>query len=137
MGRPPPSVSPTPCWEAAFAGQSYADVAAAVFAKFAGDEIASADLTRMCREAYATFSHKAVVPMVQVGPQTFIAELFHGPSLAFKDVAMQILARLYDHLLHLTRPDGTIPLIGDDDGGRVECWHAGGGAAVGRAVHDG
>ena len=53
----------------------------------------------MCDEAYASFSHRAVVPMVQIGPQAFIAELFHGPSLAFKDVAMQMLARLYDHFL--------------------------------------
>ena len=72
---------------AAFAGQPYARVAAAVLGKFAGDEIAPADLAAMCEEAYATFSHKAVVPMTQIGPQTFIAELFHGPSLAFKDVA--------------------------------------------------
>src|SRR3989344_7329831 len=55
--------------------------------------------TFTCEEAYGTFSHKAVVPLVQIAPQTFIAELFHGPSLAFKDVAMQILARLYDHIL--------------------------------------
>ena len=109
---------------AAFAGQPYADVAAAVFAKFAGDEIASADLTRMCREAYATFSHKAVVPMVQVGPQTFIAELFHGPSLAFKDVAMQILARLYDHLLGQQHRKQTIlcATSGDTGGAAVEAF---------------
>src|SRR5689334_19283723 len=84
---------------AACAGMPYAQVAAQVLGAFAGDEIAPEDMLVMCEEAYATFSHKAVVPMVQIGPQTFIAELFHGPSLAFKDVAMQILARLYDHLL--------------------------------------
>ena len=57
---------------------SYAEVAAKVLGKFAGDEIAPADMLRMCEEAYGSFSHKAVVPMVQIGPQTFIAELFHG-----------------------------------------------------------
>jgi threonine synthase len=84
---------------AAFAGQPYARVAARVLQAFAGDEIAPADLEAMCAEAYASFSHAAVVPLVQIGPDAFIAELFHGPSLAFKDVAMQLLARLYDHLL--------------------------------------
>jgi len=114
----------TPAEIAAFAGKPYAEVAAAVFGKFAGDEIAAADLKRMCEEAYATFSHKAVVPLVQVGPQTFIAELFHGPSLAFKDVAMQILARLYDHLLGQQRRKQTIlcATSGDTGGAAVEAF---------------
>jgi threonine synthase len=109
---------------AAFQGAPYAEVAAAVFGKFAGDEIAAADLRRMCDEAYASFSHAAVVPMVQIGPQTFIAELFHGPSLAFKDVAMQILARLYDHLLGQQRRTQTIlcATSGDTGGAAVEAF---------------
>lgn len=109
---------------AAFAGKPYAEVAAAVFGKFAGDEIAPAEMRRLCEEAYATFSHKAVVPMVQIGPQTFIAELFHGPSLAFKDVAMQILARLYDHLLGQQRRTQTIlcATSGDTGGAAVEAF---------------
>ncbi|MBL8553095.1 MAG: threonine synthase [Phenylobacterium sp.] len=109
---------------AAFAGQPYARVAAAVLGKFAGDEIAPADLAAMCEEAYATFSHKAVVPMTQIGPQTFIAELFHGPSLAFKDVAMQILARLYDHFLGQQKRRQTIlcATSGDTGGAAVEAF---------------
>ncbi len=55
------------------------------------------------REAYATFRHDAVCPLVQTGPNTFILELFHGPTLAFKDVAMQLLARLMDHVLGRAR----------------------------------
>ncbi|MCW5760225.1 MAG: threonine synthase, partial [Phenylobacterium sp.] len=109
---------------AAFAGQPYAKVAAAVLGRFAGDEIAPAELAAMCEEAYATFSHKAVVPMTQIGPQTFIAELFHGPSLAFKDVAMQILARLYDHFLGQQRRRQTIlcATSGDTGGAAVEAF---------------
>jgi threonine synthase len=53
----------------------------------------------LCVEAYATFSHDAVAPLKQLAPGRFLLELFHGPTLAFKDVAMQILARLYDHVL--------------------------------------
>jgi threonine synthase len=78
---------------AGFADLSYAEVAAKVIGAFAGDEIEPAALLKMCREAYATFNHAAVVPLAQLRPGVFMAELFHGPSLAFKDVAMQILAR--------------------------------------------
>ena len=109
---------------AAFAAMPYAQVAAEVLGAFAGDEIPTADLRAMCEEAYATFSHKAVVPMVQIGPQTFIAELFHGPSLAFKDVAMQILARLYDHILGRQGRKQTIlcATSGDTGGAAVEAF---------------
>ena len=109
---------------ASFAGMSYAQVAAEVLGAFAGDEIATDDLRAMCEEAYATFSHKAVVPLVQIGPQTFIAELFHGPSLAFKDVAMQILARLYDHFLGRQDRRQTIlcATSGDTGGAAVEAF---------------
>ncbi|WP_296596320.1 threonine synthase [Phenylobacterium sp.] len=114
----------TPDEIAAFAGMPYAQVAAKVLGKFAGDEIAPADMLRMCEEAYGSFSHKAVVPMVQIGPQTFIAELFHGPSLAFKDVAMQILARLYDHILGKQGRKQTIlcATSGDTGGAAVEAF---------------
>lgn len=109
---------------AAFAGQPYARVAAAVLGKFADGEVAEADLARMCDEAYASFSHRAVVPMVQIGPQAFIAELFHGPSLAFKDVAMQMLARLYDHFLTQQNRRQTIlcATSGDTGGAAVEAF---------------
>jgi threonine synthase len=109
---------------ASFAGMPYAQVAAKVLGAFAGDEISAADMLAMCEEAYGSFSHKAVVPMVQVGPQTFIAELFHGPSLAFKDVAMQILARLYDHILGRQGRKQTIlcATSGDTGGAAVEAF---------------
>lgn len=109
---------------AGFAGRPYAEVAAEVIGAFAGDEIAAEDMRRMCEEAYATFNHKAVVPLVQIGPDAFLAELFHGPSLAFKDVAMQILARLYDHLLGAQNRVQTIVCAtsGDTGGAAVEAF---------------
>lgn len=109
---------------AAFAGQPYADVAAAVIGAFAGDEIPKDELLEMCREAYATFNHPAVVPLVQLSPDAFLAELFHGPSLAFKDVAMQILARLYDHVLGKQSRTQTIlcATSGDTGGAAVEAF---------------
>lgn len=117
-----PSFSPDEI--AGFAGMPYAEVAASVLGRFAGDEIGAADMLAMCQEAYGTFSHKAVVPLTQIAPQTFIAELFHGPSLAFKDVAMQILARLYDHILGRQGRRQTIlcATSGDTGGAAVEAF---------------
>ncbi|HEY8574178.1 threonine synthase [Phenylobacterium sp.] len=107
-----------------FAGRPYAEVAAAVIGAFAGDEVEPDVLQEMCREAYSTFSHPAVVPIVQIGPEAFIAQLFHGPSLAFKDVAMQILARLYDHVLGGQNRQQTIlcATSGDTGGAAVEAF---------------
>jgi threonine synthase len=85
-------------WEG-LRGMSYADLAVAVLAPFAGDEIKPADFDRMVRESYASFRHDAVCPLVQTGTNEFALELFHGPTLAFKDVAMQLVARLMDHVL--------------------------------------
>ena len=84
---------------AGFAGRPYAEVAQAVIARFVDGEIAEADLRAMTEAAYATFDHAAVAPLVQIGPGHFLCELFHGPTLAFKDVAMQLIARLMDHVL--------------------------------------
>jgi len=109
---------------AGFADRPYAEVAARVIGAFAEGEIDAADLGEMCAEAYAAFTHAAVVPLSQLSPGVFLAELFHGPSLAFKDVAMQILARLYDHLLGR---EGRVQTIlcatsGDTGGAAVEAF---------------
>ncbi len=81
------------------ATRSYADVAAAVMSPFIGDEIDAAVFASICRDAYATFRHDAVVPLVQIGPNEWLLEQFHGPTLAFKDVALQLVGRLFDHVL--------------------------------------
>ncbi len=117
-----PQISPKEI--AAFAGMPYAEVAARVIGAFADHEISHADLLEMCQEAYSTFTHAAVAPLTQLEPGVFIAELFHGPSLAFKDVAMQILARLYDHLLSAQGRTQTIlcATSGDTGGAAVEAF---------------
>ena len=84
---------------AGFAGRPYAEVAVDIMRPFFGDAIAEADFARMAREAYGSFRHPAVVPLAQLGTNDFVLELFHGPTLAFKDVAMQLLGRLLDHSL--------------------------------------
>ncbi len=83
----------------AMRGLSYQNLAIRVLTPFLGGEIAAPVFERLVREAYATFRHNAVCPLMQTGPNSFILELFHGPTLAFKDVAMQLLARLMDHML--------------------------------------
>src|SRR3954465_1316235 len=81
-----PRLSPSTI--AGFAGRPYAEVAVEVIRPFVGDAIAENDLARMAREAYGSFRHPAVAPLAQIGPNDFVLELFHGPTLAFKDIAM-------------------------------------------------
>ncbi len=109
---------------AGFAGRPYAEVAVEVIRPFVGDSISEADLSRLAREAYGTFRHPAVVPVAQFGASTFLLELFHGPTLAFKDVAMQLLARLMDHALAARGERTTIVVAtsGDTGGAAVEAF---------------
>ena len=118
---------------AAFAGRPYAEVASAVLARFVGDDIPRATLDRLCAEAYATFAHPAVTPLEQLGPDLWLLELFHGPTLAFKDVAMQILARLYDHVLESRGRTLTIVCAtsGDTGGAAVEAFRGAKHARIG------
>lgn len=80
-------------------GSTYAERAAQVIQLFVGDDIAPATVLRLCNEAYATFAHPAVVPLVQLEHDHFVQELFHGPTLAFKDVALQLVGRMFDEVL--------------------------------------
>ncbi|MCC6735608.1 MAG: threonine synthase [Bauldia sp.] len=84
---------------ASYAAMPYAEIAADVVSRFTGGDIPDAVLLDMCRKAYAGFAHRAVAPLVQTGPNAWLLELFHGPTLAFKDLAMQLLARLMDYVL--------------------------------------
>lgn len=109
---------------AGFSGRPYAEVAEAVIAPYVGDAIAPAKLREMIREAYAAFRHPAVAPLVQIGDNRFVLELFHGPTIAFKDVAMQLLARLMDHVLAERGLRTTIvgATSGDTGGAAIEAF---------------
>ncbi|HXZ22311.1 MAG TPA: threonine synthase [Pseudolabrys sp.] len=100
-----------------FAGKPYAEVAVEVIRPFVGDDIAQADLARMAREAYGSFRHPATAPLVQLNPNLFVLELFHGPTLAFKDLAMQLVARLMDHVLRQRAQRATIVVATSGDTG--------------------
>ena len=109
---------------ASFFGRPYWEVAVDVIRPFTANEISDADLGCMANEAYATFRHPAVVPLKQMAPHLFVLELFHGPTLAFKDVAMQLISRLMDHVLAKRRQRTTIVVAtsGDTGGAAVEAF---------------
>ena len=84
---------------AAMAGLSYAEIAYRVIRPFVGGTIADTELKRMVDDTYAGFDHAAVAPLKQIGANDWLMELFHGPTLAFKDYALQLVGRMFDHVL--------------------------------------
>lgn len=108
----------------ALSGQPYPEVAKRVLAPFVNGAIDTAALERMIDEAYASFRHPAVTPLVQLSPSEWVLELFHGPTLAFKDCAMQLLGRLMDHVLKARGQRATIvgATSGDTGGAAVEAF---------------
>jgi threonine synthase len=105
-------------------GRPYDEVAVEILRPFVGGEISDTDLRGMTNEAYATFRHPAVVPLDQTAPSQFVLELFHGPTLAFKDVAMQLVARMMDHVLAQRSERTTIAVAtsGDTGGAAVHAF---------------
>jgi threonine synthase len=78
---------------------SYPELAYTIISRFTGESIAPESLESMIATSYASFRHAAVAPLKQLDAHTFLLELFHGPTLAFKDFALQFLGRLLDHIL--------------------------------------
>ena len=92
----------------------YAELATEVIMPFAGGDFDRATVLRLCEESYATFRHPDVVPLVEIEPGHHLMELFHGPTLAFKDVALQLLGRLFDHIL--TARNERVMIVGATSG---------------------
>jgi len=84
---------------AAMAGLSYVELAVKVMQPFVGDSLTEEELRDLCTRAYGRFAHEAVTPLRQFDQQHWLLELFHGPTLAFKDVALQLLGRLFETFL--------------------------------------
>ncbi len=93
---------------------AYPALAARILALFAGDAIAPAVLSRITAEAVRGFAHPAVAPLVQLDHELWSLELFHGPTLAFKDLAMQVLGGLFEHVLG--RDGRRVTLVGATSG---------------------
>ena len=109
-----------------FRGMSYQDVAFRVMKPFVcgeGSSISEDDFEAIIAKAYSTFRHKAVVPLAQLDTNQWILELFHGPTLAFKDVALQLLGHLFDHVL--TKQGRKVTIVGatsgDTGSAAIEC----------------
>ena len=83
----------------AMRGLSYAELAVRVMRPFVEGCLSDAELSKLCAESYAGFTHPAVAPLKQLGHNQWVMELFHGPTLAFKDYALQLVGRLFDHVL--------------------------------------
>ena len=96
---------------ASLKGADYRTVAQAVMAPFVGEGV---DLPGLVDRAYSSFAHREVAPLRQLGAQAWLMELYHGPTLAFKDVAMQLLGHLFDDVLD--RRGGRVTVIGATSG---------------------
>ena len=107
-----PHFSPSD-WRA-MRGLSYSELAARVMQPFIGTAIPFEVLRGICRDAYAGFGHTAIVPLIQLETGLVVQELFHGPTLAFKDMAMQVLGRLFDYVL--TQRDRRVTIVGATSG---------------------
>ncbi|MFZ8941115.1 MAG: threonine synthase [Gemmobacter sp.] len=104
----------TPAEIAAMAGAPYEEIALRVIRPFVAEAFDAATLARLIAGAYAGFGHPARAPLVQIGPGHFLLELFHGPTLAFKDFAMQLLGRMMQEALG--RSGGRVTIVGATSG---------------------
>src|SRR3984893_2520118 len=106
------------------ANRPYADVAFDLIQPFVAGDVPDVDLKCILRESYAAFGDPGVAPLTKLSPYEYLLELFHGPTLAFKDVAMQFLARLIDHVLAARGERATIlaATSGDTGGAAVEAF---------------
>ena len=93
---------------AEMAGLPYTEIAYRVMRPFVGDAIDDETFRGIVHETYTAFNHDAVVPLVQLSHNHHLLELFHGPTLAFKDIALQLLGRLLDHFLGARGEQGVI-----------------------------
>jgi threonine synthase len=107
-----PTLSPQEI--AALRGKSYAETAVAVMRPFVAGVLSEDELRALCNQAYGRFSHTAVTPLIQLDAQHWLLELFHGPTLAFKDIALQLLGLLFEKFLE--PHDTNLTIIGATSG---------------------
>jgi threonine synthase len=109
----------------------YADAAVAVMAPYVAPSLTPEELAAMATEAYATFSHPDVCPVTPLDDGLWLLELFWGPTIAFKDVALQLVGRLFDHELTRRGERATIVVATSGDTGSAAIE-----ACIGRASLD-
>jgi threonine synthase len=99
---------------AAMRGLPYPELAARVMQPFVGDSLSPERLRELCEQAYGRFAHGAVTPLTQLAERNWLLELFHGPTQAFKDVALQLLGLLFEEFL--ARRDERLTIVGATSG---------------------
>jgi len=111
---------------------TFAETASLLLAPFTAPWLSQSELLPLCRKAYASFAHEDVAPLIPLGEHNYILELFHGPTLAFKDVAMQLLGLLFERALEETSARATIigATSGDTGGAAVEAFRGKSGVDV-------
>ncbi|MGA7373295.1 MAG: threonine synthase [Methyloceanibacter sp.] len=109
---------------AALAGLDYAQAACRIMRPYLEGDPSAADLEAVLDEAYGGFHHPAIAPLRQIGPASWLLELFHGPTLAFKDLGMQVVARLMNRALERRRARATIvgATSGDTGAAAIEAF---------------
>jgi threonine synthase len=115
---------------ARFAALPYADVALGILSRFVGDAFGKGELEADVRAAYAQFDHSDIAPIVETGPDRYLLELFHGPTLAFKDFALQVLGRLFARALEKTGERATVVVATSGDTGSAAITALGGLSSV-------
>ena len=93
---------------------SYSDLAGLIMSRFTDGEINQVEMTSLARQSYADFTHPDVAPLRPIAENIHILELFHGPTIAFKDYAMQFLSRVFDRVL--TQQKRTAVILGATSG---------------------
>jgi threonine synthase len=111
---------------AGFAGAPYADAAFRILSRFAEESFSAAELKEDIDAAYASFDEPSIAPLVEIGPSLFLLELFHGPTLAFKDIAMQVLGRLFARALGKRGAKATVVAATSGDTGSAAIAALGG-----------
>ncbi|MGV6801268.1 MAG: threonine synthase [bacterium] len=103
-------------------GKSYSEIATEIIIPFVGDDFSPEEISSFCQKAYKNFSHLEIVPVSPYGQEDYLLELYHGPTLAFKDVALQLLGQFFQHALAKTNRTLTIvgATSGDTGGAAIE-----------------
>lgn len=115
---------------AGFASRNYVDVARELLSLFAAEAFSSDELASDVAAAYAGFTDPRIAPLVEIGPNLFLLELFHGPTLAFKDIAMQVLGRLFARALARRGGRATVVVATSGDTGSAAIAALGGLAGI-------
>ncbi len=120
----------TPAEQAGFAGRPYTDVAFTILRRLAAGAFTDAELKADIAAAYATFEDAAIAPLVEIGPDLHLLELFHGPTLAFKDIALQVLGRQFARALAARGGRATVVAATSGDTGSAAIAALGGLANI-------